>query len=181
MFEAAAMHGFVTKNRMRNWGAANRFFPVIRLSQLHHIAAHGGYARLVSLSLNDAEEFVDETDKTHDRWVGVEPLCTQYAVEETFTRTRFNKELSGAYKHHYASGNPYMARLRVPPQQVRKAQTKDIAATGRINQLPIKLRRPNLGKSCTKCEENTKATAPSGQRSCRAAPTKQQRRKFYEQ
>jgi hypothetical protein len=41
-FEAAAMHGFVTKNRMRNWGAANGFFTVIRLAQLHHIAAHGG-------------------------------------------------------------------------------------------------------------------------------------------
>jgi hypothetical protein len=44
-FEAAAMHGFVTKYSMRNWGAANGFFPVIRLAQLHHVAAHGGYAR----------------------------------------------------------------------------------------------------------------------------------------
>jgi hypothetical protein len=64
------MHGFVTKYRMRNWGAANRFFPVIRLAQLHHIAAYGGYARLVSLTLRDAKEFVDEADKTHDRWAG---------------------------------------------------------------------------------------------------------------
>jgi hypothetical protein len=139
---------------MRNWGAANGFFPVIRLAQLHHIAAHGGYARLVSLSREDAEEFVDEADMAHDRWVGADPLSTQYAAEETFTRTRFNKELSGAYKHHYASGNPYLARLRVPHQQVGKAQTKDIVATGRIlrdhvyNQPPIELCRPNLGKRC---------------------------------
>jgi hypothetical protein len=109
------------------------------------------------LSLEDAKEFVDEANKTQDRWVGAEPLSTQYTVEETFTRTRFNKELSGAYKHHYASRNQYMARLRVLPQQVGKAQTKDIAATGRIprdhvyNQLPIELCRLNLGKSCTKC------------------------------
>jgi hypothetical protein len=156
-FEAAAMHGFVTKNRMRNWGSANRFFPIIRLAQLHHIAAHGGYARLVSLSLEDAEEFVDKADKAHDRWVGVEPLSTQYAAEQIFTTTRLNKELSEAYKHHYASGNPYLARLRVPPQQVGKAQTKDIVATGRIlrdhvyNQPPIGLLHPNLGKSCPRC------------------------------
>jgi hypothetical protein len=151
------MHGFVTKYRMRNWGAVKGFFPVIRLAQRHHIAAHGGYARLVSLSLEDAEEFVDEADKVHDRWVGAEPLSTQYAVEETFTRIRFNKELSGAYKCPYASGNPYLARLRVPPQQVGKAQTKDIVATRRIlrdhmyNQPPIELCRPNLGKSCLRC------------------------------
>jgi hypothetical protein len=167
-FKAAAMHGFVTENRMRNWGAANGFFPVIRLAQLHHIVAHGGNARLVSLSLEDAEEFVDDADKTHDRWVGVEPLSLQYEVEETFTRTRFNKELSGAYKHHYASGNPNMARLRVPPQQVGKAQTKDIAATGRIlrdhlyNQPPIELRRPNLGKSCTKCGREHEGNCATG-------------------
>jgi hypothetical protein len=66
------------------------------------------------LSLEDAEEFVDEADKAHDRWVGAELLSTQYAAEQTFTTTRFNKELSGAYKHHYASGNLYLARLRVP-------------------------------------------------------------------
>jgi hypothetical protein len=151
------MHGFVTKNRMRNWGGANGLFPVIRLAQLHHVAAHGGYARLVSLSLEDAEELVDKGNKAQDRWVGAEPLSTQYAAEQTFTTTRFNKELSGAYKHHYASGNPYSARLRVPPQQVGKAQTKDIVATGRrlrdhvYNQPPIELRQPNRGKSCPRC------------------------------
>jgi hypothetical protein len=71
---------------------------------------------------------VDEADKAHDSWVGAEPLSTQYAAEQTFTTTRFNKELSGAYKHHYPLGNPYSARLRVPPQQVGKAQTTDIVA-----------------------------------------------------
>jgi hypothetical protein len=163
------MHGFVTKNRMRNWDAANGFFPVIRLAQLHHIAAHGGYARLVSLSLEDAEEFVDEADKAHDRWVGAEPLSTQYAAEQTFTTTRFNKELSRAYKHHYASGNPYLARLRVPPQQVRKAQTKDIVATGRILETRCTTSRPSScaipiwGRVVRGAEENTMATAPSGQ------------------
>jgi hypothetical protein len=156
-FEAAAMHGYVTKNRMRNWGAANGFFPVIRLSQLHHIAAHGGYARLVSLTLSDAEQFINEADEAHDRWVGAEPLSTQYAVEETFTRTKFNKELSGAYKHHYAMGNQYSARKRVPPQQVGQAQTEEIAATGRIlrdyvyNQPPIELDLLTLEDGCTRC------------------------------
>jgi hypothetical protein len=167
-FEAAAMHGYITKNRMRNWGAANGFFPVIRLAQRHHIAAHGGYARLVSLSLDDAEELVDKADKTHNRWVGAEPLSTQYAVEETFTRTKFNKELSEAYKHHYALGNQYAARLRVPPQQVGKAQTKDIAATGRLlrdhvyNQPPIELRHLTLGKSCTRCGRENKGNCAIG-------------------
>jgi hypothetical protein len=170
-FEAAAIDGFVTKNRMRDWGAANGFFPVIRLAQLHHHAAHGGYARLVSLSLEDAREFVDEDDKAHDCWVGAEPLSTQYAAEQTFTTTRFNKELSGAYKHHYALGNPYSARLRVPPQQIGKAQTTDIVATGRRlrdhvhNQPPIELEllcQPNRGKSCPRCGREHKGDCAIG-------------------
>ncbi len=111
---------------------------------------------------------MDEADKTHDRWVGAEPISTQYAVEETFTRTKFNKELSGAYKHHYALGNQYAARLRVPPQQVGKAQRKDIAATGRLlrdhvyDQPPIKLRLLTIGNSCTRCGRENEGSCAIG-------------------
>jgi hypothetical protein len=66
-FEAAASMGYVTANRMRDWGSANGFFTVVRLSQLHHVSPHGRYARLVSLSLADAQRLVMEGDEAHDK------------------------------------------------------------------------------------------------------------------
>jgi hypothetical protein len=89
---------------------ANGFFPVIRLAQLQHISAHGGYARLLTLEADEARELVGQGDALHDKWVGSEPLNTQYAKEEAFAHTRYNKDLSEAYKHHYAGGN----RMKMP-------------------------------------------------------------------
>jgi hypothetical protein len=123
--------GYVSANRMRDWGSTNGFFPVIRLSQLYHVSAHGGYARLVSLSQANTQRLVVEGDEDHDRWVGAEPLLTQWAREQAYVRTRYNKDLREAYVHHYAADVPYRARLRVPPQKVGKEQAKDIAKTGR--------------------------------------------------
>jgi hypothetical protein len=120
------LHDCVVLAGVAGGGIAALLLHPFYSDKLHLIAAHGGYARLVSLSLEDAKEFVDKADKAHDRWVGVEPLSTQYAAEQTFTTTRFNKELSGAYKHHYALGNPYLARLRVPPKQVGKRRQRTL-------------------------------------------------------
>jgi hypothetical protein len=65
-FEYQAGHGFVTANRTQDWGAANGFWPVIRLAQLHHIAAHGGYARLLTRDRNDVRKILKEGDNLHD-------------------------------------------------------------------------------------------------------------------
>jgi hypothetical protein len=113
-------HGFVTANRTRDWGAANGFWPVICLAQLHHIAAHGGYARLLTLDRNDVRKLLKEGDDLHDTWVGAKPLSTQIATEEAFSKTRYNKDLSEAYVHHYAAGMEHTSRLRRPPQRVDK-------------------------------------------------------------
>jgi hypothetical protein len=64
-FKYQAGHGFVRANRTRDWGAANRFWPVIRLAQLHHIAAHGGYARLLTLNRKDVRKLLKEGDNLH--------------------------------------------------------------------------------------------------------------------
>jgi hypothetical protein len=114
-FEYQAGHGFVMANRTRDWGAANGFWPVIRLAQLHHITAHGGYARLITLNRNDVRKLLKEGDDLHDNWVGAEPLRTQIATEEAFSKTRYNKDLSKAYAHHYAAGIEHTSRLRRPP------------------------------------------------------------------
>jgi hypothetical protein len=98
-FDYQAGHGFVTANRTQDWGAANGFWPVICLAQLHHIAAHRGYARLLTLNRNDVRKILKVGDDLHDRWVGAEPLSTQIATEEVFSKTRC-KDLSEAYTHH---------------------------------------------------------------------------------
>jgi hypothetical protein len=36
IFETSARHGYVTSNRTRDFGAANGYYPIIRLAQLHH-------------------------------------------------------------------------------------------------------------------------------------------------
>jgi hypothetical protein len=100
---------------------------VIRLAQLQHILAHGSYDRLLRLEAAEARELVAQGDALHNKWVGSKPLNTQYATEEAFARTRYKKDLSEAYKHHYAGGNPYSARLRVTPQNVGKEQGKSHA------------------------------------------------------
>jgi hypothetical protein len=131
LFEACANHGYVTANHTRDWGSTNGLFPVVRLSQLHHISANGGYARLLTLSMADAREFIKEGDTAHDRWVGAKPLSTQYATERAFFNTRYNKELGQAYEHHYPSGNAYSAQLRVALQRVGAEQEKLLAKIGR--------------------------------------------------
>jgi hypothetical protein len=95
-FEYQAGHGFVTANRTRDWGAANGFWPVIRLAQLHHIAAHGGYAGLLTLDRNNVRKLLKEGVDLHDTWVGARPLSTQIVTEEAFSKTRYNKDLSKA-------------------------------------------------------------------------------------
>jgi hypothetical protein len=132
----------------------------------HRSAAHGGYARLLTLDRNNARKLLKEGDNLHDTWVGAEPLSTQIATEEAFSKTRYNKDLSEAYAHHYAAGIERTSRLRRPPQRVGQAKGQRIAAVGgnlqnclykRVNTEQIKQRKPNLlrrptqGKSCPRC------------------------------
>jgi hypothetical protein len=165
-FEYQAGHGFVTANRTRDWGAANKFWPVIPLAQLHHITAHGGYARLLTLNRNNVRKLLKEGDDLHDTWVGAKPLSTQIATEEAFSKMIYNKDLSKAYAHHYAAGIELTFRLRRPPQRVGQARGQRITAVGgnlqncvynRVTTEQIKHGEPNLlcrptqGKSCPRC------------------------------
>jgi hypothetical protein len=88
-FEYQAGHGFVTANRTRDWEAANAVWPVIGLAQLHHIGAHGGYARLLTLSRNNVRKLLKEGEDLHNTWVGAKPLSTQISTEEGFSKTRY--------------------------------------------------------------------------------------------
>jgi hypothetical protein len=83
------------------------------------------------LSMAHAQEFIKEGDIEHNRWVGAEPLSTQYATETAFFNTRYNKELVQAYEHHCAAGNAYSAGIRMPPQRVGAEQGKSLAKVGR--------------------------------------------------
>jgi hypothetical protein len=122
MFETSARHGYVTSNRTRDFGAANGYYPVIRLAQLHHVSALGGYARMLTLHLKEVKHFIDEADAPHDRWVGAEPFNTQIIVEEAFAKTNNIQEYSEAAQQYYRQGNEYLPRARKPPQRVGEAQ-----------------------------------------------------------
>jgi hypothetical protein len=49
-------------------------------------------------------QLLKEGDNLHDTWVVAKPLSTQIATEEAFSKTRYNKDLSEVYAHHYAAG-----------------------------------------------------------------------------
>jgi hypothetical protein len=73
IFKNSANHGYVTGNRNRDWRASNGFYPIIRLSQLHHVAINGGYARLLSLNKHDGRKLVRDADSQHVCWVCAGP------------------------------------------------------------------------------------------------------------
>jgi hypothetical protein len=131
IFEASAEHGYVTGNRFRDHGAANGFYPVIELCQLQHVSMHGGYARLLSLSLEEAKTLVGQGSALHERWVGAEPLSTQFIVEKAFQNSRSIKAYGEHAKHSYQTGKQYVPRQRAAPQEVGAKQSKPHAVVGR--------------------------------------------------
>jgi hypothetical protein len=106
-FENSAECGYVTSNRNRDWGASNGFYPIIRLSQLHHVAINGGYARLLSLNEHDGHELVGDADNQHVRWVGTEPWATQTIVENAFIQARAHAAHSAVQKQDYITGTQH--------------------------------------------------------------------------
>jgi hypothetical protein len=118
-------HGYVTSNKTRDFSAANRYYPIIRLAQLHHVSALGGYARMLTLHPNEVKHFIDEADAQHDCWVGAAPFNTQIIVEEAFSKTKSIQGYSKAVKQYYKQGNKYLPRARKPPQRVWDSQSKD--------------------------------------------------------
>jgi hypothetical protein len=88
--ENSAKQGYVTGNRNGDWGASNKFYPIIRLSQLHHVAINSGYARLLSLNEHEGRELVKDADNQQVCWVRAEPWGTQIIVENAFTQASEN-------------------------------------------------------------------------------------------
>jgi hypothetical protein len=129
-FEASAEHGYVTGNRFRDQGAANVFYPVIELCQLQHMSMHGGYARLLSLSLEEAKTLVGQGSALHERWVGAELRSTQFIVEKAFQNSRSIKAYGEYAKHSYQTGKQYVPRQRKAPQMVGTKQSEPHAIVG---------------------------------------------------
>jgi hypothetical protein len=125
IFETSARHGYVTSNRTRDFGAANGYYPIIRLAQLHHVSPLGGYSRMLTLHPNEVKHFIDKADAQHDCWVGAEPFNTQIIVEEAFAKTKSIQGYGEAVKQYYKQGNKYLPRARKPPQRVGESQSKD--------------------------------------------------------
>jgi hypothetical protein len=79
---------------------------------------HGGYARWLSLSLEEVKTLVGQGSALHERWVGAEPLSTQFIVEKAFQNSRSIKAYGEHAKHSYQTGNHYVPRQRTAPQKV---------------------------------------------------------------
>jgi hypothetical protein len=56
-FKTSMRHGYVTSNRTRDFGAANGYYPIIRLAQLHYVSALGRYVRMLTLHPNSGNSF----------------------------------------------------------------------------------------------------------------------------
>jgi hypothetical protein len=117
IFENLAKHGFVTGNRNRDWGASNGFYPIIRLSQLHHVAMNVRYARLLSLNGHKRARARWRSNNQHVCWVGAEPWATQTIVKNVFIQARANKAHSAVQKQDYIRGTQHrVARIRILPK-----------------------------------------------------------------
>jgi hypothetical protein len=124
IFEASAEHDYVTGNRFRDQGAAKGFYPVIELCQLQHVSMHGGYACLLSLSLEEAKTLVGQGSALHEKWVKAEPLSTQFIVEKALQNSRSIKAYGEHAKHSYQTGKQYVQRQRAAPQEVGAKQSQ---------------------------------------------------------
>ena len=131
VFEAAAELGYVTCNRLRVWGSANGFFPVLTVAQLMYVSCHGGYKRLLTLSPDDAEQILEEATTAHNKWIGAEPALTQAAAEAAFINTKSAKDQSDNARVLYAAGRPHVPRPRDDPQQEGEAESRRIAVAGK--------------------------------------------------
>jgi hypothetical protein len=92
---------------------------------------HGRYARLHSLSLEEANILVGQGSTLHERWVGAEPLSTQFIVEKAFQNSRSIKAYGEHAKHSYQTGKQYVPRQRAAPQKVGAKKSKPHAVVGR--------------------------------------------------
>jgi hypothetical protein len=92
LFEDTARLGWVTCNRFRQEGCASGFFPILTLPQVRHVDNMGGYLRLLSVSIPDAQQLVTEGIKLHQKWVGAEPYYTQAAVRKGFLMATYDAE-----------------------------------------------------------------------------------------
>jgi hypothetical protein len=138
-----------------------------------------------------------EGDNLNDTWVGAEPLSTQFLTEEAFSKTRYNKDLSEAYAHHYAAGIEHTSRLRRPSQREGQAQGRRITAVGETCRTaftngsprsksntanPTCFAGPLKERVVQDAEGSTKATAPSAWQPFRAAPANDmKKRHLYDQ
>jgi hypothetical protein len=74
LFEDTAKIGWVTSNRFRQEGSASGFFPVLTLLQVRHAENMGGYSRLLTMLILEAQKLATEGIELHQKWVGAEPI-----------------------------------------------------------------------------------------------------------
>jgi hypothetical protein len=128
IFENSANHGYVTGNRNQDWGASTGFYPIIRISQLRHVAINGGYARLLSLNKHDRRKLVEDADIQHVCWVGAEPWATQIILENAFIQARAHKAHRTVQKQDYMAGTQHRAtRIRILTKRETSAETEILA------------------------------------------------------
>jgi hypothetical protein len=92
LFEDSARLGWVTRNRFRQEGCASGFYPILTLPQVRYVDNMGGYSRLLSMLIPDAQQLVTEGIKHHKKWVGTEPYYTQAAVRKGFLMATYDAE-----------------------------------------------------------------------------------------
>jgi hypothetical protein len=92
LFEDKAKLGWVTCNRFRQEGCASGFFPILTLPQVRDVENMGGYSRLLSMSILEAQQLVTEGIKLHQKWVGAEPYFTQAAARKGFLMATYDAE-----------------------------------------------------------------------------------------
>jgi hypothetical protein len=125
IFDNSAKHGYVTGNRNRDWGASNRFYPIIRILQLHHVAMNSGYARLLSLNERDGRKLVGDADNQHVLSVGTEPWATQIIVENAFIQAGTHAAHSAVQIQDYIARTQHQAaRINILPKRVTLAETE---------------------------------------------------------
>jgi hypothetical protein len=89
------------------------------------------YTFALSLSLEEAKTLVGQGSALHERWVGAEPLSTQFIVEKAFQNSRSIKAYGEHAKHSYQTGKQNVPRQRTAPEKVGAKQSKPHVVVGR--------------------------------------------------
>jgi hypothetical protein len=110
LFEDTARLGWVTCNRFWQEGYASVFYPILNLPPVRHVDNMGGYSRLLSLSISDAQQLVTEGIKLHQKWVGAKPYYTLAAVRKGFLMATYDAEYAACVGSMMQDGGQHRQR-----------------------------------------------------------------------